>query len=61
MDSTDDSSRPTGTTRLGAGVYVIELVCVLDRPDAGQPFRFYAVPVKVSGLGTFPVRAFAIQ
>ena len=30
----------------------------LDRlPDAGG--RFFAVPVKVRGMGTFPVRAFA--
>jgi kynurenine formamidase len=34
-------------------------LCGLDRlPDAG--FRFFAVPVKVRGLGTLPVRAFAI-
>jgi arylformamidase len=26
-------------------------------PPSG--FRFYAVPVKVVGMGTFPVRAFA--
>jgi kynurenine formamidase len=27
-------------------------------PGAG--FRFFAVPVKVKGMGTFPVRAFGI-
>jgi kynurenine formamidase len=27
-------------------------------PDRG--FRFSAVPVKISGFGTFPVRAFAV-
>jgi hypothetical protein len=27
------------------------------RPDG---FRFFAVPVKVAGMGTFPVRAFAL-
>ena len=34
------------------------LVCGLrELPDAG--FRFFAVPVKVRGMGSFPVRAFA--
>jgi len=27
-------------------------------PDSG--FKLFAVPVKVKGMGTFPVRAFAI-
>jgi kynurenine formamidase len=27
-----------------------------ELPDAG--FRFFAVPVKFKGMGTFPVRAF---
>jgi hypothetical protein len=31
------------------------------RPRAGPSFRFFAVPVKVAGMGTFPVRAFAIR
>lgn len=25
-----------------------------------EPFSFFAVPVKVRGMGTFPVRAFAL-
>jgi kynurenine formamidase len=25
-----------------------------------QDFRFFAVPVKMKGMGTFPVRAFGI-
>jgi kynurenine formamidase len=34
-------------------------LCGLDQiPDAG--FRFFAVPVKVKGFGTFPVRALAV-
>jgi kynurenine formamidase len=27
----------------------------------GSQFRFFAVPPRVRGMGTFPVRAFAIQ
>ena len=26
----------------------------------GDGFRFFAVPVKVKGMGTFPVRAFGL-
>jgi arylformamidase len=37
----------------------VEHLCGLDRlPDSG--FRFFAVPVKVRGMGTFPIRAFAV-
>lgn len=61
IDSTDDPARPAHTTLLGAGTYIVEHLRALDQLDATQPFRFFAVPVKVSGLGTFPVRAFAIQ
>jgi kynurenine formamidase len=34
-------------------------MCHLDQlPNEG--FKFFAVPVKIKGMGTFPVRAFAI-
>jgi kynurenine formamidase len=37
----------------------VEHLCGLaGLPEAG--FRFFAVPVRVRGLGSFPVRAFAI-
>jgi kynurenine formamidase len=29
-----------------------------ELPDTG--FRFFAVPAKVKGIGSFPVRAFAL-
>jgi kynurenine formamidase len=46
------------TTLLGAGIPIVEHLCELGSvPDAG--FRFSAVPPKVHGIGTFPVRAFA--
>ncbi|MFC7328594.1 cyclase family protein [Marinactinospora rubrisoli] len=52
-------ARPAHSALLAAGIPVVEHLCLLDRlPTAG--FRFFAVPVKVRGLGTFPVRAFAI-
>jgi kynurenine formamidase len=43
---------------LGAGVPICEHMTNLAAlPAAG--FRFTAVPPKVAGMGTFPVRAFA--
>ena len=47
------------TILLGAGIPVVEHLGGLDAvPDAG--FRFYAVPVKLRGVGSFPVRAFGL-
>jgi len=58
IDDTTDPTRPVHTTLLGAGIPIVEHLCALeDVPTAG--FRFSAVPPKVRGIGTFPVRAFA--
>jgi kynurenine formamidase len=58
IDSTDDGTRPVHSALLGAGIPIVEHMCGLaDVPDRGA--RFFAVPVKVKGMGTFPVRAFA--
>ena len=59
IDDRDDPRRPVHTTLLRAGIPICEHLNALDRlPDDG--FRFHAVPVKVRGMGTFPVRAYAI-
>ena len=59
IDDTDDLSRPAHSILLGAGIPIVEHMCNLKQlPVAG--FKFFAVPVKVKGFGTFPVRAFAI-
>ncbi len=59
IDDTADGLRPAHTILLGAGIPVVEHLCGLERlPDWG--FKFHAVPVKVRGLGTFPVRAYAV-
>jgi kynurenine formamidase len=59
IDDTADLSRPAHSILLGAGIPIVEHMCNLEQlPDSG--FRFFAVPVKVKGMGTFPVRAFAI-
>jgi arylformamidase len=59
IDDASDGARPAHTLLLGAGIPIVEHLCGLrELPDAG--FRFFAVPVKVRGMGSFPVRAFAI-
>jgi kynurenine formamidase len=59
IDDTADLARPVHTVLLGAEVPVVEhLRGLAGLPDAG--FRFFAVPVKVKGMGTFPVRAFGL-
>ena len=59
IDDTDDGHRPVHTALLGADIPVVEHLRGLDQlPDAG--FRFTAAPPKIRGMGTFPVRAFAV-
>jgi arylformamidase len=59
IDDMADLARPAHSILLRAGIPIVEHLCGLrELPAAG--FRFFAVPVKVRGLGTFPVRAFAI-
>lgn len=58
-DDFADLARPVHTILLGAGVPIVENLVGLDRL-VGRPFRFTAAPVKVEGLGSFPVRAFAV-
>ena len=58
IDDTGVPRRPVHTTLLGAGILVCEHLTNLGAlPQSG--FRFSAVPPKVAGMGTFPVRAFA--
>jgi len=58
IDDTEDKARPVHSILLRAGIPVVEHLTNLEAlPPSG--FRFYAVPVKVKGMGTFPVRAFA--
>ena len=58
IDDTADGERPAHTMLLAAGIPVIEHLTGLDQlPPAGA--RFTAVPLRIQGLGTVPVRAFA--
>ncbi|HEX8449085.1 MAG TPA: cyclase family protein, partial [Allosphingosinicella sp.] len=58
IDDTRTRRRPVHTVLLGAGTLIVEHMTRLgELPGSG--FRFTAAPPKVSGMGTFPVRAFA--
>ena len=56
-DAADQASR-VRTRLLRAGVLVVEHLCNLrGLPEDG--FRFFAVPLRIAGRGSLPVRAFA--
>ncbi|MEL6400799.1 MAG: cyclase family protein [Cyanobacteria bacterium J06626_4] len=58
IDDSSGKERPVHSTLLGAEILIVEHMCNLQAvPVSG--FKFYAVPVKIKGFGTFPVRAFA--
>jgi len=59
IDDTRTRSRPVHTALLRAGIPIGEhLTNLASLPATG--FRFHAVPPKVKGMGTFPVRAYAL-
>jgi len=58
IDDTSTGERPVHTTLLRAGIPIVEHMTNLGAlPLRG--FHFTAVPPKISGMGTFPVRAHA--
>ncbi len=59
IDDTRARSRPVHSTLLAAEIPICEHMTGLDRvPDSG--LRFTAAPPKVRGMGSFPVRAYAV-
>ena len=58
IDDTSKRARPVHTLLLGANVLICEHMTNLGALPAGG-FSFTAVPPKIAGMGTFPVRAFA--
>jgi arylformamidase len=58
IDDTADGERPAHTLLLAAGIPIVEHLTGLDQlPPSGA--RFTAVPLRIEGFGTIPVRAFA--
>jgi arylformamidase len=59
VDSLSDPQRPAHTAILGAGIPLVEHLTGLGAlPPTG--WRFFAVPPRIRGMATFPVRAFAL-
>jgi arylformamidase len=59
IDDVQDLRRPVHSILLKREIPIVEhMTNMAALPAAG--FKFFAVPVKVKGFGTFPVRAFAI-
>lgn len=59
IDDTRDGTRPAHTLLLEAGIPIVEHLTNLETlPPSG--FRFHAVPAPFRGLGSFPVRAYAV-
>ncbi len=59
IDDTAGGQRPAHTILLQAGIPIVEHLCRLSElPDWGC--RFFAVPPRIRGMGSFAVRAFAI-
>ena len=57
-DTPERGERPVHSVLLEAGIPICEHLADLSQLPA-DGFRFSAVPVKVKGMGTFPVRAYA--
>ena len=65
IDGTATGERPAHSTLLAAGIPIVEHLTNLAilaeaLSEAGVSGRFYAVPPRIRGMATFPVRAFAI-
>jgi kynurenine formamidase len=59
IDSVDTGERPVHSILLDREIPIVEHLCKLGSlPERGS--RFFAVPPKVVGFGTFPVRAFGL-
>ena len=59
IDDNTDGTRPAHTILLGAEIPIVEHLCNLGSlPETG--FKFFAVPAPVKGMGSFPIRAFAL-
>lgn len=59
IDDMSDKSRPAHSILLADDILIVEHMCNLHQlPNDG--FKFSAIPPKFAGIGTFPVRAFAL-
>lgn len=59
IDDTKDLARPAHTLLLAAGISIVEHLCNLGMLPASD-FRFHCAPAPFRGVGSFPVRAYAV-
>jgi kynurenine formamidase len=59
IDDTADLTRPAHTLLLQAGIPILEHLTRLSELPA-EGFRLHAAPAPVAGMGSFPVRAYAL-
>ena len=59
IDDTADGTRTVHSALLGAGIPIVEHLTNLSALPASG-FRFFAAPPRIRGIGSFPVRAFAM-
>ena len=57
IDNTENGERPVHTVLLGRDIPIVEHMRGLHEVPT-ESGRFFGVPVKVKGFGTFPIRAF---
>lgn len=59
IDGTESGERPVHTLLLAAGIAIVEHLRGLEAcPERGA--RFFAAPLALRGMGSFPVRAYAL-
>jgi len=59
IDDTADGTRPAHTLLLAAGIPILEHLTALSQLPA-EGFRLHAAPAPIAGMGSFPVRAYAL-
>jgi len=59
IDDTENPTRPVHSILLRAEIPIVEHLTNLDTVPESE-FRFFAPPVRIRGMGSFPVRAFVL-
>lgn len=58
IDDTRSNRRPVHSILLAEEILIVEHMCNMKMIPKDKPFIFNAVPPKIKGMGTFPVRAY---
>ncbi|MDR6564181.1 MULTISPECIES: cyclase family protein [unclassified Arcicella] len=60
IDDVSGKARPVHSILLKNEILIVEHLCNLGEIPTDTSFKFSATPPKVKGMGTFPVRAYAV-